>query len=311
MIILKKILIIFLSLITLISCSIKKDKKEVEEEKERKYLIGISQIIAHPSLDKVVLGIKDVLKNENVDIQVMVANGELGTANLIASNFKKSKDIVIGVGTGTSQALKNNIDNKAIVFSAVTDPKSAGLISSNITGVSDMILDVKESLMLLKAKFPNIKSIGVLYSTSELNSAVQLENIEKIAKELNIKVIKGGATNANDLVQITNVLIEKVDVLYIPTDNLVVSNIKYVADVSINHKKPLVASDSSSVENGALFAKGVDYYELGKRTGEMVLDILKGKDVSQIPYEMMSKTKLYVNENTAKILEVNFSEEKE
>lgn len=240
MIILKKILIIFLSLITLISCSIKKDKKEVEEEKERKYLIGISQIIAHPSLDKVVLGIKDVLKNENVDIQVMVANGELGTANLIASNFKKSKDIVIGVGTGSSQALKNNIDNKAIVFSAVTDPKSAGLISSNITGVSDMILDVKESLMLLKAKFPNIKSIGVLYSTSELNSAVQLENIEKIAKELNIKVIKGGATNANDLVQITNVLIEKVDALYIPTDNLVVSNIKYVADVSINHKKPLV-----------------------------------------------------------------------
>ena len=174
-----------------------------------------------------------------------------------------------------------------------------------------MILDVKESLMLLKAKFPNIKSIGVLYSTSELNSAVQLENIEKIAKELNIKVIKGGATNANDLVQITNVLIEKVDALYIPTDNLVVSNIKYVADVSINHKKPLVASDSSSVENGALFAKGVDYYELGKRTGEMVLYILKGKDVSQIPYEMMSKTKLYVNENTAKILEVDFSEEKE
>ncbi|WP_068268301.1 ABC transporter substrate-binding protein [Caviibacter abscessus] len=306
----KKHLTLFLLFITMLSCSLKKEKKETKISTNYTYSIGISEITSHPSLDLVIKGISETLKNDNVDIQVMVANGELATANLIASNFNKNKDIVIGVGTGAAQALKNNITDKPILFSAVSDPKEAGLMAENITGVSDMILDVNKSLKLLKEKFPNTKTIGILFSSSELNSAVQVKNIKKAAKDLNLKVIEGAASNANDLVQVTNVLIEKVDAIYVPTDNLVVSNISYVIDIANKKSKPLIVSENVSVQLGALFAYGVDYYEIGKRTAELVKEILNGKDISQIPYEAIIKTKLYFNKDTAKKLNVTFDDTK-
>lgn len=306
----KKHLSLFLIILTMFSCSLKKEKKETKSDISRTYYIGISEIAAHPSLNLVIDGIKENLKNENVDIQVMVANGELSTANLIASNFNKTKDIVIGVGTGAAQTLKNNITDKAIIFAAVTSPEKAGLISDNVTGVSDMNLDAGKSLKLLKEKFPNIKTIGVLFSTSELNSAVQVKNIKKTASEIGLKVIEGGAANANDLVQITDILIDKVDAIYVPTDNLVVSNITYVIDKANKKLKPLVVSENISVELGALFAYGIDYYELGKRTAELVKEVLNGKNVNQIPYEAMTKTKLYINKETAKKLNITFDDTK-
>lgn len=306
----KKHLSLFLIILTMFSCSLKKEKKETKSDISRTYYIGISEIAAHPSLNLVIDGIKENLKNENVDIQVMVANGELSTANLIASNFNKTKDIVIGVGTGAAQTLKNNINDKAIIFAAVTSPEKAGLISDNVTGVSDMNLDAGKSLKLLKEKFPNIKTIGVLFSTSELNSAVQVKNIKKTASEIGLKVIEGGAANANDLVQITDILIDKVDAIYVPTDNLVVSNITYVIDKANKKLKPLVVSENISVELGALFAYGIDYYELGKRTAELVKEVLNGKNINQIPYEAMTKTKLYINKETAKKLNITFDDTK-
>lgn len=306
----KKHLSLFLIILTMFSCSLKKEKKETKSDISRTYYIGISEIAAHPSLNLVIDGIKENLKNENVDIQVMVANGELSTANLIASNFNKTKDIVIGVGTGAAQTLKNNINDKAIIFAAVTSPEKAGLISDNVTGVSDMNLDAGKSLKLLKEKFPNIKTIGVLFSTSELNSAVQVKNIKKTASEIGLKVIEGGAANANDLVQITDILIDKVDAIYVPTDNLVVSNITYVIDKANKKLKPLVVSENISVELGALFAYGIDYYELGKRTAELVKEVLNGKNVNQIPYEAMTKTNLYINKETAKKLNITFDDTK-
>lgn len=306
----KKHLSLFLIILTMFSCSLKKEKKETKSDISRTYYIGISEIAAHPSLNLVIDGIKENLKNENVDIQVMVANGELSTANLIASNFNKTKDIVIGVGTGAAQTLKNNITDKAIIFAAVTSPEKAGLISDNVTGVSDMNLDSGKSLKLLKEKFPNIKTIGVLFSTSELNSAVQVKNIKKTASEIGLKVIEGGAANANDLVQITDILIDKVDAIYVPTDNLVVSNITYVIDKANKKLKPLVVSENISVELGALFAYGIDYYELGKRTAELVKEVLNGKNINQIPYEAMTKTKLYINKETAKKLNITFDDTK-
>lgn len=306
----KKHLSLFLIILTMFSCSLKKEKKETKSDISRTYYIGISEIAAHPSLNLVIDGIKENLKNENVDIQVMVANGELSTANLIASNFNKTKDIVIGVGTGAAQTLKNNITDKAIIFAAVTSPEKAGLISDNVTGVSDMNLDAGKSLKLLKEKFPNIKTIGVLFSTSELNSAVQVKNIKKTASEIGLKVIEGGAANANDLVQITDILIDKVDAIYVPTDNLVVSNITYVIDKANKKLKPLVVSENISVELGALFAYGIDYYELGKRTAELVKEVLNGKNINQIPYEAMTKTKLYINKETAKKLNITFDDTK-
>lgn len=305
----KKIIYYLFFLLFLFSCS---DKNNTDKKtSEKPFNIGISEIIAHPSLDLVVDGIKESLKDKNVNIELKVANGDLSQANLIASSFKSSgKNVVIGIGTGAAQALNNNIKEVPVLYGAVSDPELAGLVNKNVTGVSDKLNTVSEQLKLLKEKFPNVKSIGVLYSTSELNSASQLKDIEKAAKELNLEVIKGGATNSGDLFQVVNTVVKRADALYIPTDNLLVSNMKYVVDAANKEKKPLVASEKSSVEIGALFAIGIDYYELGKELGNMVKQILEGTEVSNIDAQISQKTSLYVNEKTAKLLNVSFEDRK-
>lgn len=298
--------------ILLIACGEKKQEEVIEKNQEKIIKIGISEIVAHPSLDLAIKGIQDELENENVDIEVKIANGELATANLIAQSFNTAKkDIVVGIGTGSAQSLVNNNQEIPIVFAAVSDPEAAGLIQKNVTGVSDKLESVEKQLILLKKKFPNVKTIGVLYSTSELNSDSQIKDIEIAAKNQNLNLIKGGATNTSDLVQVVKNTLERSDALYVPTDNLVVSNIPYVVDEAKKSKKPLIASEKSSVEQGALFAFGVDYYELGRKTGEIIKKINSGEKIENIPYEFASKVELYFNEETAKNLNVTFDKNDE
>ena len=111
-----------------------------------------------------------------------------------------------------------------------------------------------------------------------------------------------GISNFGELAQATKNLLGATDALYLPTDNLVVSGANLITSEAINAKKPVVASENSTVKLGALFTMGLDYYALGKRTGEMAIEILKGKPVSQIPFETSKQMKLYVNEKTAQAL---------
>ena len=305
----KKILLIMMSMLML-ACGNSNDtvngkKDSKDSENKQVYKIGITQFMEHPSLNLAKEGFKAAFKEAgiNAEFDEKNANGEVTNANLIATNYKADKkDLVFGIATPSAQALVNNISDIPVLFSAVTDPASAKLLNSNVTGTSDKLENVAAQLDLLLKIKPGVKKIGVLYNPSEQNSAVQVQEIQKISKQKNIEVVLQGINNFGELAQATKNLLGSTDALYLPTDNLVVSGMNLIASEAVNTKKPVVVSENSSVKEGALFTMGLDYYALGKRTGEMAIEILKGKPVSQIPFETSKQMKLYVNSKTAQAL---------
>jgi hypothetical protein len=312
----KKFLILAMSALMVFACGKKSSEKNSAVEKSntqtqvagKTYKIGVTQFMTHPSLDLVKKGFEKAFEEAGIkaDFDEKNANGEVTTANLIASNYKADKkDLVFGIATPSAQALANNITDIPVLFSAVTDPAVAKILNKNVTGTSDKLENVGEQLDILLKLKPGVKKIGVLYNTSEQNSIVQVEEIKKQAQAKHLEVVVQGVTNFGELAQATKNLVASTDALYLPTDNLVVSSISLIASEATNAKKPVVSSENSSVELGALFTMGLDYYELGKRTGEMAIEILKGKPVSDIPFETSKKMKLYVNEDTAKALGID------
>ena len=305
----KKILLIMMSMLML-ACGNSNDtvngkKDSKNSENKQVYKIGITQFMEHPSLNLAKEGFKAAFKEAgiNAEFDEKNANGEVTNANLIATNYKADKkDLVFGIATPSAQALVNNISDIPVLFSAVTDPASAKLLNSNVTGTSDKLENVAAQLDLLLKIKPGVKKIGVLYNPSEQNSVVQVQEIQKISKQKNIEVVLQGINNFGELAQATKNLLGSTDALYLPTDNLVVSGMNLIASEAVNAKKPVVVSENSSVKEGALFTMGLDYYALGKRTGEMAIEILKGKPVSQIPFETSKQMKLYVNSKTAQAL---------
>lgn len=308
----RKILIIMISMFVILSCT---EENGVDKDKivgKKVYKIGITQIITHPSLDLVKKGFKEVLQRSNleIDFDEKSAEGNIAQANLIASNFKSDKkDLVFGIATPSAQALANNINDIPVLFSAVTDPVSANILNKNVTGTSDKLDNVKKQLEILQLLFPNVRKIGVLYNTSEQNSVIQIKELEEKAKMFGFEVVLQGITSFGELSQATKSILVQTDALYIPTDNLIVSGIKLVNSEAISLKKPVIVSENSSVELGSLFTMGLDYYELGKRTGEMAVEILKGKPVSEIEFETSKNVDLYINEETARLLEIDLARE--
>ena len=303
----KKIMLLILSSLMLLFCGkidevSNKDSGNKNSGTNETYKIGITQIATHPSLDLVKQGFKKAFEEAGIkaNFDEKNAEGTIANATLIANGYKTDKkDLVLGIGTPSAQALVNTITDMPVLFSAVTDPESAKLLSKNVTGTSDRLDNVGEQLDLLLKLKPEVKKIAVLYNPSEQNSVVQVKEIEAKAKEKNLVVMLQGVSSLSELPQATkNALIES-DALYLPTDNLVVSGIKLITSEAKSVKKPVVSSENSSVEAGALFTMGLDYFELGKRTGEMAIEILKGKPAEQIPYELSKKMTLYVNETTA------------
>ena len=279
------------------------------KKQEKAITIGIAKVVDHPSINEIEKGIKDGLKDKNIKIEVKSANGEIATADLIAKSFKMSNmSAVIGIGTLPSQALKSSNTDTPVIFSCVTDPVSANLKGDNITGICDRLDTTYDELKLLKKAFPKVKNIGIIYSTSELNSLAHIKDIETSAKKLNLNVIKLGVTNSSEIPQVTTNLLNKADAIYVPIDNLVVANISYLITKANEKRKPLIASDSSSVKLGALFSIGLDYYELGKQTANILLEVLNGKKPSDIPVQMAKNTRLFVNKETEKLLNVKIGD---
>ena len=303
----KKIMLLILSSLMLLSCGkvdevSNKDSGNKNSGTNETYKIGITQIATHPSLDLVKQGFKKAFEEAGIkaNFDEKNAEGTIANATLIANGYKTDKkDLVLGIGTPSAQALVNTITDIPVLFSAVTDPESAKLLNKNVTGTSDRLDNVGEQLDLLLKLKPEVKKIAVLYNPSEQNSVVQVKEIEAKAKEKNLEVMLQGVSSLAELSQATKNALIETDALYLPTDNLVVSGIKLITSEAKSAKKPVISSENSSVEAGALFTMGLDYFELGKRTGEMAIEILKGKPAEQIPYELSKKMKLYVNETTA------------
>jgi len=279
----------------------------------KKLVIGISKIVSHPALDAVVKGVEDELNASkmNVTFDVQNANGEMSTAASIANKFQSEKvALAVGVATPTAQALVNTLKGIPVVFSAVTDPVKAGLVTSlkkgdkNVTGVSDMT-PVKQQIELLM-RMKKIKRLGHIYTSSEENAVVLANIVKQVCAELKIEFVPTTVTKSAEVKQATESIIRRVDALYISTDNTVVSAMSAVAEVAAKAKVPIMSADPSSSEAyDVLAAWGFDYYKMGRATGKMVIEILKGKKTEQIPTRFMTKATdvdLMINLDVAKKL---------
>jgi putative ABC transport system substrate-binding protein len=286
-------------------------------EPSKKVLIGVSKIVSHPALDAVVKGIQDELAAQkiNADYDLQNANGDINAAASIATKFQSEKvTVAVGVATPTSQSLVNTLKNTPIVFSAVTDPVKAGLVASlkkgdkNVTGVSDMTPVKQQIELLLKVK--KIKRLGHIYTSSEENAVVLAGIVKQVCKELKIEFVETTVSKSAEVKQAVQAIIGRVDALYISTDNTVVSAMSAVTDVAMKAKVPIMSADPSSAESyPVLAAWGFDYYKMGRTTGKIVVDILKGKKPEQIPTQFMTKTSdvdLLINLDVAKKLGLTF-----
>lgn len=286
-------------------------------EPPKKVLIGVSKIVSHPALDAVVKGMQDELAASriNAEYDLQNANGDINAAASIASKFQSEKvTLAVGVATPTSQSLVNTLKGIPIVFTAVTDPVKAGLVASlkkgdrNVTGVSDMT-PVKQQIELL-LKIKKIKRLGHIYTSSEENAVVLAGIVKQACKELGIQYVETTVSKSSEVKQAVQAIIRRVDALYISTDNTVVSAMSAVSDVAIKAKVPIMSADPSSAENyPVLAAWGFDYYKMGRTTGKLVVEILKGKKPEQIPTQFMTKTSdvdLLINLDVAKKLGLTF-----
>ena len=279
----------------------------------KKVSIGISKIVSHPALDAVVKGVQDEIQASkiNATFDIQNANGDISTAASIANKFQSQKvDLAIGVATPTAQSLVNTLKNTPIVFTAVTDPVKAGLVSSlqksgkNVTGVSDMTPVRQQIELLLRIK--KVKRLGHIYTSSEENAVVLAGIVRQVCKDLHIEFVETTVTKSSEVKQAAQSIMHRIDALYISTDNTVVSAMSAVADAAMKKKVPIMSADPSSSEAyDVLAAWGFDYYKMGRATGKLVIEILNGKKPGDIPTRFMTKPSdvdLFVNLDAAKKL---------
>lgn len=305
--------VIVASIMIFVGCDVKNNKVD-DITGDKVFKIGISQLTEHPALDEVRKGFEDGLKDLGVNVEIDYQNSQGDIANTvsIAQNFVKNKmDLIFAIATPAAQSAKQATKDIPILFSAVTDPVKSEItedwenIDGNVTGTSDMA-PTKSQLKMFKEIDPNIKSIGILYNTSEANSEIQIEEVKKLAPSEGLKVITMGVNNVNELPQTLNSIMKKADALYLLTDNMVASSIELISKATIENKMITVSAEETQVKGGALITNGISYYELGKETAIMAKKILVDKkDISTIPVKLTEKNITTVNKNTLKALGID------
>ena len=255
-------------------------------------LIGIAKFVSHPALDAIEKGIQDELADSKPDykIDLQNANADMNTAAQIAQHFKQEKvALAVGIATPTAQALANQIKDRPVIYAAVTDPVAAGLVASmdkggaNITGTSDMT-PVREQLDLLRALKPSVKRVGNIYASGEANSVVIASIVKSYCEENGLEYVETTITNSSEARQALLSIADRIDGLYLGNDNTVFSALSGIADVALEKKIPVVTADPSSAETiPVLAALGYDYYRMGVATGKIIVRVLNGEKIENIP----------------------------
>lgn len=277
------------------------------------YQVSVSQFVEHPALDAVLKGFQDNLRENGVTVTYNIHNAQanMATANQIGHQIMGEKpDLILAIATPTAQAcaqaLKKSphMQKTPMLFTAVTDPVGAGLVKdlkhpgANITGVSDM-LPVNRHLMMVKTFLPEIKRMGFLYNAGEVNSKVLVPLFQAEAQKMGFEIVEAAISKSSDVYQAAKSLVGKVDAVFIPTDNTVVSALESAIKVCEQNKLPLFNADVDSVKRGSVAAMGFDYYKHGLQTGELARRILKGADPAATPVEFQEELQLHINAQAA------------
>lgn len=283
----------------------------------KEFKIGVTQIVEHPALDAAVEGFKEGLEKAGIKATYDIQNAQNDQSNAatIANKFASDSSInlVLAVSTPSAQAAVQAITTKPVLFTAVTDPVAAKLVKSdehpggNATGTNDMS-PIKEQIALIKKIQPDVKTIGVIYSSGEVNSKVQVDLAKQAAKEMGLEVKEATVTNSSEVATAAASL-SGVQAIYVPTDNVVVSGVEAVVQFCQQNKIGLYSGDEATVKRGAIATLGIDYKKLGEQTGAMAAKILKGEaKPADMPVESQTEFNLVVNPEQAKKFGVTIPE---
>ncbi len=289
---------------------------------EKTYRVSVSQFVEHPALDAVLKGFQDYMMEQShaVDYNVHIAQANMATAGQIAHQIMgESPDLVLAIATPTAQACAQALKKAGhmretpLLFTAVTDPLSAGLVKNlarpgkNITGVSDL-LPIDKHMAMVTTFFPEMKTLGVIYNSGEANSKKTVGQIKAEGKKQGFSVIEATVSKSSDVYQAAKSLVGRVDAVFIPTDNTVVSALESAIKVCMQGKTALFCADVDSVKRGAVAAMGFDYYKHGRQTGAMAVKLFSGQKPGETPVEFQKSLSLHINEKYAKLMGVKIPE---
>ena len=297
---------------------------EAKAENGASYTIGIGQFAAHGSLDNCREGFlqglaeEGIVEGQNLTVLYENAQADGGIASQIVTNFVSQKvDLICGIATPMAQSAygvgkKNDIP---VIYTAVTDPIAAELANTDgtpvgeVTGTSDK-LPVTEQLAMIREILPDAKTIGIMYTTCEVNSLSAIEEYKIAAPEYGFEIVETGISTTADVPLAADSLLSKVDCVTNLTDNTVVASLPVILDKANKSNVPVFGSEIEQVKIGCLAAMGLDYIDLGKQTGKMAAAVLKGeKKASEMDFEVIEEAAFYGNEKVAENLGITFPED--
>ena len=297
-------------------------EKKAADSGKKVVNVGIVQLVEHDALDAANKGFvagmaaKGFKENENVKYDRQNAQADQSNLQNIAQRFVSNKvDLICAIATPAAQTMANATKDIPIVATAVTDYEAAKLVASNsepkgnVTGTSDMN-PIKEQLELLLRLVPNAKTIGTIYSSSEVNSQLQVDLLKKYAAANGVEIVEATVSNVNDIQQAAQSLVGKVDAVYVPTDNVLASAMPTLAKITEPAKLAVVCGEGGMVMAGGVATLGIDYYKLGEQTGEMAGDILSGKaKPATMPVQMQKSFKVIINKENAEKIGIKIPED--
>ncbi len=302
----KKLILVAAMLLVFFSCT------PSDSDSKDTISIGVLQLIEHVALDQAyegfVAGLAEAgyVDGENISIDYQNAQGEQANCVTIAQKFVNDDvDLILAIATPAAQAAANLTDSIPILVTAVTDPQSAMLVESNempgrnVSGTSDLT-PVAAQMELLVDLIPSAKTVGLLYTSSEQNSIFQIDLAKKALDALGLDYIEATVSNSNEIQQVTQSLVGKVDAIYSPTDNLIAAGMATVGMVAMEAKLPVICGEEGMTMTGGLATYGINYYNLGMQTGAQAVRVLKdGADPAQMPIEYLASGELVINEDFA------------
>ena len=274
--------------------------------------VAVTSIVEHPALNAVRDGVKEALEAAGFKdgaggfhFVFETAQGKPEIAAQIAKKFVGDDvSVIVAISTPSAQGAVAATKDIPIIFSAVTDPLAAQLVASlkkpgaNVTGVSDMS-PITEQFALVREISPKVKTLGVIFNPGETNSVVLVKRLKEVAGGAGVTVVESPATKSGEVKQAALALVGKVDAIYIPTDNTVVSALEAAVAVAEENKIPLYMGDTDSVARGAIASVGFNYHDVGVDTGKIVARVLKGEKPGDIDVGFATGTNLVVNKGAA------------
>ena len=280
--------------------------------------IGILQQIDQAALDDTKKGITEELKAKGyakAKIKVLNGQGEQSNLNQMGQQLSNMGNTVnIAIGSAAAQAMEKAGNKTPLLFSAITDPVAAGLITKanlkhpnkNASGVT-VLVSVKMQLELLHKMFPKAKKIGMMYDAGEPNAQAIVKLARKAMKELNMTPVEKTVASAADVEATARALAKKSDVMFIPNDHIAAVGMTTIGKVSTETKTPVVNTDPTMIKFAGVATKGANFEDIGRQTADMAIKIIKGKRVSELPVESPKKIKLVMNKKRMKFFGVDES----